>query len=234
MDFLLPENGHVDPDDGDYQSKDLVADRMVQHEPLLICNYELDVLNNERQFDRIFSDHQFENVLDPRYCNVGICTQDLRKEKFCSKKVEQAPDFTNDVVPNVNNGSVGAGAGNLAPFTTGKGDPRFYFKAIDTESRLQRIGYADNLCYVKDFRSQDVPEGGDKEVFDKDAEDIAAREFFEETNGSCKYFIHDVLPRKSYDDIATSLRKNQFLFKILFPTWGVTAKKTQLTVSINC
>ena len=170
MDFLLPENGHVDPDDGDYQSKDLAADRMVQHERLLICNYELDVLSNERQFERIFSDHNFENVLDPRYCNVGICTQDLRKEKFCSKKVEQAPDFTNDVVPNVNNGSVGAGAGagNLAPFTTGKGDPRFYFKAIDTESRLKRIGYADNLCYVKDFRSQDVPEGGDKEVFDKD------------------------------------------------------------------
>ena len=135
MDFLLPENGHVDPDDGDYQSKDLAADRMVQHEPLLICNYELDVLSNERQFERIFSDHNFENVLDPRYCNVGICTQDLRKEKFCSKKVEQAPDFTNDVVPNVNNGSVGAGAGagNLAPFTTGKGDPRFYFKAIDQE-----------------------------------------------------------------------------------------------------
>ena len=26
MDFLLPENGHVDPDDGEYQSKDLVAD----------------------------------------------------------------------------------------------------------------------------------------------------------------------------------------------------------------
>ena len=44
MDFLLPENGHVDPDDGDYQSKDLVAEIMVKHEPLLICNYELDVL----------------------------------------------------------------------------------------------------------------------------------------------------------------------------------------------
>ena len=51
MDFLLPENGHIDPDDGEYQSKDLLADRMVKHEPLLICNYELDVLSNQRQFD---------------------------------------------------------------------------------------------------------------------------------------------------------------------------------------
>ena len=62
MDFLLPENGHVDPDDGDYQSKDLVADKMVHHEPLLICNYEPEILNNERHFSRIFPDRNFENI----------------------------------------------------------------------------------------------------------------------------------------------------------------------------
>ena len=38
----------------------------------------------------------------------------------------------------------------LNPFTSGKGDP-VSFKAIDTESRLQRIGYADNLCLCKGF-----------------------------------------------------------------------------------
>ena len=57
-----------------------------QTRTLLICNYELDVLSNQRQFDRIFSDRKFENVLDPRYCKVGRCTQDLRKEKFCKEQ----------------------------------------------------------------------------------------------------------------------------------------------------
>ena len=171
MDFLLPENGHIDPDDGDYMSKDLTADRMVQHEPLLICNYELEDLSNERQFDRIFSDHKFENVLDPRFCKVGSCTQDLRKEKFCKEQDNEdfgrARDASNLVGEEGQKVDLSNFSG-MNPFTSGKSDPRFYFKAIDTESRLQRIGYADNLCYVKDFRSQEVPEGGDKEVFDKD------------------------------------------------------------------
>ncbi len=172
MDFLLPENGHIDPDDGEYQSKDLVADKMVQHEPLLICNYELEVLSNQRQFDRIFSDHKFENVLDPRFCNVSICNQDLRNEPLCGKEEKEknygkAPDFSN-IIGNEGKPQDLSGVSLTNPFTSGEGDPKFYFKSIDTESRLKRLGYSDNLCYVKDFRSQAVPEGGDKVVFDKD------------------------------------------------------------------
>tara|TARA_Y100000590_G_C15565034_1_gene956284 strand:+ start:199 stop:906 length:708 start_codon:yes stop_codon:yes gene_type:complete len=178
MDFLLPENGHIDPDDGDYQSKDLVAEKMVHHEPLLICNYEPEILSNERQFNRIFPDTNFENVLDPRFCDVGRCHQDLRKEKFCNQKVEKPPDFSNNISGNTNDSLANSNISNECkessgeviqiPFTSGKADPRLYFKAIDTESRLKLTGYSDNLCYVKDYRCKATPVGGDKEVFDKD------------------------------------------------------------------
>lgn len=59
--------------------------------------------------------------------------------------------------------------------------------------------------------------GGRRNADDKDAEDIAAREFFEETMQMVKFFKDDHLPRKRYDDIAESLRQQNFLFKILFP-----------------
>jgi hypothetical protein len=166
MDFLLPENGHIDPDDGDYQSKDLVADKMIHHEPLLICNYELEVLSHQRHFDRIFSDHKFENVVDPRYCNVSICNQDLRTEKFCNQeKKESAPDFNNEFIPKEQYGCTNE---NNSPFTSGKGDPRLYFNVIDTESRLKNLGYSDNLCYVKDYRPGAEAPCADRDVFDKD------------------------------------------------------------------
>tara|TARA_B100000989_G_C19493508_1_gene450902 strand:+ start:84 stop:881 length:798 start_codon:yes stop_codon:yes gene_type:complete len=208
MDFLLPENGHIDYDDGDYHLKDLRDERMIRHAPLLICNYDPEILSNERQFGRIFPDTNFENVLDPRYCDVGRCHQDLRKEKFCDKKIVKAPDFSNNLVNNVVNNAnnvANNGANNVqgvvldevfnqpntlpnnnvnpvnivnnvnnvnqqvdVPFTSGKADPRLYFAAIDTESKLKRIDYSDNLCYVKNYISQDTPAGGDKEVFDKD------------------------------------------------------------------
>ena len=203
MDFLLPENGHIDYDDGDYHLKDLRDEKMIRHEPLLICNYEPEILSNERQFSRIFPETNFENVLDPRYCDVGRCHQDLRKEKFCDKKIVKAPDFSNNLNNNANNGTnnvQGVVSGEVfnqpntlpnnnvnpvnpvnnvnnlnninqqvdVPFTSGKADPRLYFAAIDTESKLKRIDYSDNLCYVKNYISQDTPAGGDKEVFDKD------------------------------------------------------------------
>jgi hypothetical protein len=170
MDFLLPENGHIDPEDGDYQSKDLVADKLVKHEPLLICNYEPEILNNERQFSRIFPERNFENVLDPRYCDVGRCHQDLREEKFCSQKIEVVPNFTNEISEELPQNDCVESSGEVIniPLTSGKADPELYFKAIDTESRLRRTGYSDNLCYVKDFRCPVTPVGGDKEIFDKD------------------------------------------------------------------
>ena len=107
-------------------------------------------------------------ILD--FVKVGY-TQDLRKEKFCKEQDNEdfgkAHDASNLVGKEGQPVDLSQFSG-MNPFSSGKGDPRFYFKAIDTESRLQRIGYADNLCYVKDFRSQEVPHGGDKEVFDKD------------------------------------------------------------------
>jgi 8-oxo-dGTP pyrophosphatase MutT (NUDIX family) len=51
---------------------------------------------------------------------------------------------------------------------------------------------------------------------DKCAADIAAREFWEETNGCIRYFALDILPRRNYTDIAKSLKNGEYLHKFSF------------------
>ena len=43
---------------------DLRDERMIRHAPLLICNYELDVLSNQRQFDRMGGTNPQVNMAD--------------------------------------------------------------------------------------------------------------------------------------------------------------------------
>ncbi len=48
------------------------------------------------------------------------------------------------------------------------------------------------------------------------AEDIAAKEFVEETLAMVKYFEQDTLPRTGYEDIAESLRRGDYTFNLNF------------------
>ena len=67
--------------------------------------------------------------------------------------------------------------------------------------------------------------GGRAMSDDDDAAHVAAREFWEETCGSLRYFEHDELPRKGMEDIAESLRREEYLFRVTM--WTETADGTK-------
>lgn len=55
--------------------------------------------------------------------------------------------------------------------------------------------------------------GGGYQEGDASPEDIASREFLEETLGQVKYFESDELPRSTHQDIALSLQEERFLLQ---------------------
>ena len=56
--------------------------------------------------------------------------------------------------------------------------------------------------------------GGSVNAGDRDAEDTAAREFYEETLAIVSFFNGDSLPRPHWTDIADSLRQGHYILKI--------------------
>jgi hypothetical protein len=59
------------------------------------------------------------------------------------------------------------------------------------------------------------------------AEDIAAREFVEETAGMMKYFNTDTIPRSNYTDISQSLRQDKYLLRLEFNAISKANAKVQ-------
>jgi len=59
------------------------------------------------------------------------------------------------------------------------------------------------------------------------AEDIAAREFVEETAGMMKYFAADNIPRSNYFDISQSLRQDKYLLRLEFNAISKTNARVQ-------
>lgn len=152
MDYWLlgdNENNIIAHSDSNYHSKDLKDEPMIQHDPMLYCSFRNTDENNSRTFGRIFPKDKLENVLDERHCNVGLCHTDLRKEKFCNSVtknqfVKDASDKA-EFVPFV----------EKAPqikLSSGLSEFKKYAASIDVESRLKRIDFNDNLCYVKDYK----------------------------------------------------------------------------------
>lgn len=152
MDYWLlgdNQNDIIAHSDSNYHSKDLRVEPMIKHEPMLYCSFRNTDENNTRTFDRIFPEEKLEIVLDERQCNVGLCHTDLRKVKYCNSvtrdnKVKDTSDEA-EFVPFVK---------KVPPvkLSSGTAEYKKYASSIDVESRLKRVDFNDNLCYVKDYK----------------------------------------------------------------------------------
>lgn len=63
----------------------------------------------------------------------------------------------------------------------------------------------------------------------EDPPQVAAREFAEETCGMLRYFDHDTVPRQNTEDIAASLRRGEYLFRVVM--WTEVAEHKRLFVT---
>jgi len=123
-------------------------EKMIHHAPFLVCSHTNTDENNFRNVERLFPDQNQEIILDERPVNVGLSHKDLRETKLenpVSKKTE-APDFDDTFEPVAFKDNVPE-----IPYTPGKAEFAGYAASVDLESRLKRIDYNDNLCYVKNF-----------------------------------------------------------------------------------
>ena len=123
-------------------------EKMIHHAPFLVCSHTNTDENNFRNVERLFPDQNQEIILDERPVNVGLSQKDLRETKLenpVSKKTE-APDFNDTFEPVAFKDNVPE-----IPYTPGKAEYSGYAASVDLESRLKRIDYNDNLCYVKNF-----------------------------------------------------------------------------------
>lgn len=123
-------------------------EKMIHHAPFLVCSHTNTDENNFRNVERLFPDQNQEIILDERPVNVGLSHKDLRETKLenpVSKKTE-APDFNDTFEPVAFKDNVPE-----IPYTPGKAEFAGYAASVDLESRLKRIDYNDNLCYVKNF-----------------------------------------------------------------------------------
>ena len=151
MDYwLLSENKNkiVAQDDSNYHGVDLKDETVINHPPLVVCRFKNTDENNFRNVERIFPDKPLKNVIDPRPVTVGLSQKDLRKTKLVNEVSErkEAPDFNDTFEPLPFNEDIP----ELA-FTPGKAEFSGYATAVDLESRLKRIDFNDNLCYVKEY-----------------------------------------------------------------------------------
>ena len=71
--------------------------------------------------------------------------------------------------------------------------------------------------------------GGRPNVKAEPPETTAAREFIEETLGMVKYFSDDTIPRKSHEDIASSLQKGEYMFQITLWMKSASISKSYVT-----
>ena len=69
--------------------------------------------------------------------------------------------------------------------------------------------------------------GGKSAGLGETAEDIAAREFVEETAGMMQYFKNDIIPRFKHKDIAQSLKDGNFLLRLEFNAISKSGKPVQ-------
>ena len=151
MDYwLLDDNQNeiVAHSNSNYYDISKEPEKMIHHEPFLVCSHTNTDENNLRNVERLFPDQNQEIILDERPVNVGLSKMDLRNNKLensVSKKtaVEDATDTFEPVAFKDNIPEI--------PFTPGKAEFAGYAASIDLESRLKRIDYNDNLCYVKNF-----------------------------------------------------------------------------------
>lgn len=123
-------------------------DKMINHPPFLVCSFRNTDENNLRNVERLFPDEPQKITLDTRPVNVGLSKMDLRKEKLENVVASrtEAPNYDNSFNPLPFNANIPTLA-----FTPGKAEASGYAKAIDVESRLKRIDFNDNLCYVKNY-----------------------------------------------------------------------------------
>lgn len=75
--------------------------------------------------------------------------------------------------------------------------------------------------------------GGRPTDENEDPPHIAAREFLEETCAMLRYFEHDSIPRRGMEDIAASLRNNDYLFCITMWTQGPTGEKRMFVTYVK-
>ena len=151
MDYWLlsdKQNNIVASNESNFHEIDLNDEKMINHPPLIICSFRNTHENNVRTEERLFPNKALENVIDPRPVTVGLSQQDLRKEKLENEvsKKETAPDFDDTFNPVPFNENIPALA-----FTPGKAEFSGYAATVDVESRLKRIDYSDNKCYVKEY-----------------------------------------------------------------------------------
>ena len=146
-----------DMSSGEYHSKYLLDDPLVQHHPFLICNYKKNDENNNRLYDRVFPANNLPNLLDPRFQSVSLC--DYKMNPSIPKVEDVDNTFTVLEQSKPYNCSV--------PLTSGRADPNQYFNNIDVESRLKRIDYKDNKCFTKDYKNKDSLKECSR-IFDKD------------------------------------------------------------------
>ena len=69
--------------------------------------------------------------------------------------------------------------------------------------------------------------GGKSAHAGESAEDIAAREFVEETAGMMKFFNSDTIPRSSYKDISQALQLNKYLLRLEFNAISKSGSRVQ-------
>lgn len=151
MDYWLlsdKQNDIVAYSDSNYYKLNSKPGRMINHPSFIVCSFRNTDENNLRNVERLFPDEPQKITLDTRPVNVGLSQKDLRKEKLKNPVVErtEAPDFNDTFEPVPFNSNIP----ELA-FTPGKAEVKGYASAVDVESRLKRIDYNDNLCYVKNF-----------------------------------------------------------------------------------
>lgn len=151
MDYWLlsdKQNNIVGSNEPDFHGIDLKDEKMINHPPLMICSFTNTDENNMRNVSRLYPDKPLENVIDPRPVTVGLSQKDLRKNKLENEVVKrkEAPDFDDTFNPVPFKEKIPE-----IEFTPGKAEFSGYAAAVDVESRLKRIDFNDNRCYVKNY-----------------------------------------------------------------------------------